>query len=113
MRISFSDSTQFNQMLFPLLMVVLQLGNVGANSADFFMMVYTLSSEELAKNLTSSLHSSESLFDYKLYRSSSVEGIGYQEARDLCLQLGSFPAIILSEDQHAKVFLNLKCRFIC
>ena len=91
-------------MLFPLFVVLLQLGNVGANSANFFMMVYSLSPEELVKNLTLSLHSSDSLFDYKLYRSSSVEGIGYQEARDLCLQLGSFPAIILSEGQHAKVF---------
>lgn len=67
-------------------------------------MVYSMSPEELANNLTKALHSSEDLFEYKLYRSPSLEGVGFIESLNLCRKLGSYPAIILSEEEHAKVF---------
>ena len=59
--------------------------------------------DELAKNLTMLLESHDSIFKYKFYQSPSKKGIAYLEARNLCLELGSFPAVILSKKQHAEV----------
>ena len=72
---------------------------------DWFSLVDSVEPDKLAELLTSFLQSSDSVFDYKLYRSPSSEGIGYLQARNLCLELDSFPAIILTERQHAEVCL--------
>ena len=46
-------------------------------------------------------------FAYSFYSSPEKDGIGYWEARQLCLELGAFPAIILTKLQHYQVCLQL------
>ena len=72
-------------------------------TADWFSLVNSVGPVELSEHLASLLKSSGQIFEYKLYRSPSRDGISYSDARSLCLVLGSFPAIILSEEQHAEV----------